>query len=145
MINPFIISLNLVYEANGKPKNGKLFGYNGDLGDYDQCLTIQNDPNAQIKFTGQYCLVSIQSEESESIKNQPLYKKNIQKLSESSKFITDFSLGMIQGVCLPSTCNINNLLVSINRAVNSLKIVPQKHCSVADKIEEYSTIEIFAL
>lgn len=105
-----------VYEASGKPKNGKLFGYNGDLGDFDQCLSIQTElPGQARQFRGQYCLVSLQTEEIEWIKRQPIYHKNSVGLSESSRFITDFSLGTVQGVCLPSTCDINDVLDSVNK------------------------------
>lgn len=111
-----------VYEASGKPKNGKLFGYNGDLGDFDQCLSIQTNTDSKIQFTGQYCLLSIQTSEADLIKEREDYKKNVKGLSESSKFITDFSLGTVQGICLPSTCNIENVADSINKSKNGYKI-----------------------
>jgi len=132
------------YEANGKPKNGKLFGYNGDLGDYDQCLSIRTGSDMASQFSGQYCLVSVQTAESEQIKQTDLYKKNANGLSESSKFITDFSLGTVQGTCVPSTCNINDIVYSINRVSKSIKLIPQKHCSIADQVESFSIMEMVA-
>lgn len=105
--------LKKVYEANAKDHTGILSGLDGDLGDFDRCLSIQSPtiPN----YVGKYCLISVQTALSNSVRQQEVYRKNLVGLSEQALFSMEFNLGTIYGLCVPNSCNIQDLLNSINK------------------------------
>lgn len=103
----------LVYEANAKDRTGILTGYNSDLGNFKQCIEIKVNQN--LNYKGKYCLISVQSSLSNTVRNQKDYKQNLVGLSETGRFHIEFNLGSIYATCVPNSCNIQDLVVSINK------------------------------
>lgn len=100
-----------VYEANGKPRTGILTGHDGDLGNFDQCLQIETNGD----YRGKYCLISVQTALADTVKSGEVYQQNLEGLSDVGRFHVEFNLGTIYGLCIPNSCNLDDLLNSINR------------------------------
>lgn len=107
------------YEANAKDSPGILTGFDGSLGNFQQCLAIKTTADYGLDYRGKYCLISVQTPLTNSIKDGDLYKQNQAGLSEEGKFHVDFSLGTVYGVCIPDSCNIRQFLTSINNGRRS--------------------------
>lgn len=99
-----------VYEANAKQRTGILTGHDGDLGNFDQCIGIETTD-----YRGKYCLISVQTMLSQTVKSSRIYKRNLDGLSEEGRFHVEFNLGTLYGICIPNSCQLDDLLSSLNR------------------------------
>lgn len=62
----------LVYDASAKSPNGLLWGATFQLGNFDECLSIQGQETEENSLVAQYCLANVQ------------FKKQSTKLSNSN-------------------------------------------------------------
>ena len=84
------------------------------LGNYDLCLSIESINLDDELFSGQFCLVSVQTIYFNEIKKQNFYKRsNISSIKSRSD--VEFNYGNVLGVCLPDSCDIQQLVNIVNK------------------------------
>ena len=122
-------------------------GYPHDLGDFNGCLSIESKRTANgSQFSGQFCLISIQTPFTGAMQEQPLYQMVKPTLSNSSREMIDFAFGGVQGLCIPSTCNVKQLLVPVNKVLAEfeLKAVAQSSaCSSGINLFDFLDFKFF--
>ena len=139
------------YESNGFPKDGRLNGDYNNLGYFDQCLSIpEQEMQGQKSFETKFCLVSVSTPEWSSLVQDGRFSRYFSPLQESTKEMFKFNLGKIFGLCLPSSCDTDAVLASINRLLRPLGLnaTSQQYCSTGPKSrsnEPFATTEIIAL
>lgn len=110
----------LVIDASGKQNPGFLKGSINSLGDYDQCLAINNQ---ELDLVGQYCTVSFTMETENDvigIKNQVL--EHLNRSIPVARFYE-----IMSGLCLPANCNQDDVK---QLAKSSLKGLPIKMTAI---------------
>ena len=131
-------------EATGKT-NGKLTGLNLNFGSFPYCTQLlERDLNENIDFDGKYCLVSLQTQEAEIIKRLPNYQKYHRSLSDRSRHFLEFNIGNAHGVCLPSTCQIEEIALVFNKLFKSLgfKVISPNKCTTASEPEPLQPLQL---
>lgn len=140
-----------------------------NFGSFDHCIEFTRDTAKNIDFDGKYCLVSVQSKDTEIIKNLENYKRYQDKVSERSRHVIQFNIGsahgkinminnvlkfMIKkffnsflGVCMPSTCCLQEITKVTNKLLKNygFSILPPFKCSSLSEPEEPSLIQYCAL
>ena len=74
------------------------------------------------------------------MREQPLYQMMKPTLSNSSREMIDFAFGAVQGLCIPSICEVNQLLKPINQVLVEfeLEAVSQSNpCSSGYKLSDF--------
>lgn len=134
-------------ESTGKTLNGKLVGRNINFGSFDFCLSFVRSERENIDFDGKFCVVSMQTKESEIIRNQTSFQNYRKLLSDRSKRLLDFSIGNAHGVCLPSTCEIEELTKAANKIFEPIgfRVLPPSRCTTATEREPITKLQIFSL
>ena len=137
----------IVLESTGKTINGKLTGHNVNFGSFDYCVEFSRNEEKNIDFDGKYCLVSVQTKESEDIKQLENYKSYQTKLSERSRRIVQFNIGNAHGVCMPSTCKIEEITSVTNKLIKSygFSILPPRRCTTVSEPESLTNLQIFSM
>ena len=82
-------------ESTGKTLNGRLVGRNINFGSFEFCTGFLRSLRNNVDFDGKYCMVSVQTKESEIIKNQMGYQKYRNSISERSKRLLEFNVGYV--------------------------------------------------
>ena len=86
------------------------------LGDYDTCLSIQESDSSS--FNGKYCLVDLFP-----ARNPP--EKNIPNFFYDEILNRSFqNLSFFQGVCLPDSCDSNDVRVLMQRSLKPILLKP---------------------
>ena len=100
-----------------------------------------------MNFNGKYCLISVQTPESNAIKQTESYKKYQSLISERSRYLVDFNLGNLHGICMPSTCKMREVVPVINKLFESynLSILPSKKCTTASEPESLTNLQLISL
>ena len=82
-------------------------------------------------FDGQFCLVSISTPFLDRMRSEPSYRAIENTTTRTTKRMIDFSYGSVLGFCVPSTCEIGDLLATLNKALHEhhLEAVSQSHCT----------------
>lgn len=101
----------------------------------DLCLSIESINSNKFtddSFNGKFCLISIRTPFFEAMKEQQIYKSVQNSSLPTTRYLIDFSYGSVLGLCIPSKCNIEELLEPINRNLRKyqLEVIPPKHCTV---------------
>lgn len=83
-------------------------------------------------FDSQYCLVSIKTPFLDRMKSEPIYQAIENTTMIHTKRMIDFNYGSVLGFCLPSTCQINDLLHPLNELLQEHKMeaISQNHCTL---------------
>lgn len=134
-------------EATGKTLNGKLIGRNINFGSFEFCRSFVRSERDNVDFNGKFCMVSVQTKESEIIRNQKSFQNYHKSLSDRSRRLLEFNLGNAHGVCLPSTCEIEELTSAANRIFKPIgfSVLPPSRCSTAAEREPITRSQIFSL
>ncbi|XP_023230835.1 nose resistant to fluoxetine protein 6-like [Centruroides sculpturatus] len=120
-------------DAAGKPGGGIMEGTLIAFGSYDQCLSIEakDKPNGKEYFRGKYCTVSIQPPVPPKPEFYTMHHKfaSFANFTSSKTFIRTFSkdlhfflfLTYRLGICVPSTCNGDDLQSVLNMILKDLE------------------------
>ena len=143
----FFAFKNLVLESIGKTINGKLVGRNVNFGSFEYCTKFYTDAKKKIDFDGRYCMVSLQTHETETIKNLESYRNFYSGLSDRSKRLLDFSIGNSHGICVPSTCQIDELVSVTNDVLKSygFSVMAPNRCVTRSEPEPWTNLQIISL
>ena len=134
-------------ESTGKTVNGRLIGRDLNFGSFEFCTNFVRNEAENVDFDGKYCMVSVQTRESELIRQQKSFRDYYGSVSDSSKRLLDFNLGNAHGVCLPSSCEINELASVANRILKPIgfSVLPPSRCTTASEPEPLTSLQIFSL
>ena len=111
--------MNIVLDANGHWPSGMMSGTLTSLGDYDQCLDVDNQEEHRI--VGQYCLMKVGPElppkkpvitfKDRFINVSGTHFQNTWIESHVIKSLYNFYyFSMTNGICVPSTCTREDLV-----------------------------------
>ena len=134
-------------EATGKTVNGRLIGRDLNFGSFEFCTNFARSKEENVDFDGKYCLVSVRTGESENIRRQKGWQEYHRSVSESAKRLLEFNLGNAHGVCVPSTCSIEELTSVVNKMLEPIgfNVLPPKRCTTASEPEPLTSLQIFSL
>ncbi|KAG8252817.1 hypothetical protein J6590_048317 [Homalodisca vitripennis] len=127
-------------DAASKVPSGLLDGFIQDLGNFDQCIRVEETKQ---KFKGQYCVVKARALLSDSMES---YFRNTVLYDYSGGSVT-FSL------CVPSTCDSQDIIVHLDRSIKDagLNVSTDKFivfCSTNEprpfKAEDWFTVATFS-
>ena len=107
-------------------------------------MAFTADPSKSVDFDGKYCLVSVQTPESNAVRATEGYKKYQSLLSDRSKRVVDFNLGNAHGVCVPSSCDIEEWAPVVNRLLHSynVSILESRRCTTASEPEPWTGLQM---
>lgn len=126
--------------------NSKLIGGNVNYGFFDYCVGFTKNEKEKIDFDGKYCLLSVHAADAKAVKNSKVFKDNLALLSDNSKIISNFVIGDYYGICIPSTCQIEELLPIFNELFKpELEIFALSEGKTITEPETLTNIQIFAL
>lgn len=133
-------------EATGKTLNGKLIGRNANFGSFSFCTNFTSDQAVNVDFDGKFCMLSVHTKESEVIRSLENYQEYYNALSDRSKRLLEFNLGNAHGVCLPSTCEIDELTAATNRIFKpfGFTVQPSTRCTTISEPEPLTKVQMFA-
>lgn len=80
------------------------------------------------------------------MREQPLYRMVQPTLSNSSREMIDFAFGGVQGLCIPSTCKVKQLLLPVNKVLAEfeLKAIAQSSpCSSGINFLDFLDLKFF--
>lgn len=120
---------------------------NVNFGSFQFCKSFVKEDAENVDFDGKYCFVSVQTQESEIIKSSPRYQAYHNSISDSSKRVLNFNIGNNHGVCVPSTCDINELASIVNKMFRSsgFSVLPPKKCTTISEPEKWDYLQLFSL
>lgn len=118
-----------------------------NFGSYDYCIEFIRDSDQKIDFDGKYCLMSVHSKDTEIIKNLENYKAYQKQISEVSKRAIEFNIGNAHGVCMPSTCSINEFTSVTNKLIKpmGLSVMKPRRCTTISEPEPITIGQIVCL
>ena len=134
-------------EATGKTMNGKLIGRNANFGSFSFCTNFTRDQAENVDFDGKYCVLSVQTKESEVIKSlENSFGQYYNAISERSRHLLEFNLGNAHGVCLPSSCAISELASATNRLFKPLgfSVLPSTKCTTVTEPEPLTKLQMLS-
>lgn len=107
-------------------------------------MAFTADLAKSVDFDGKYCLVSVQTPESKAIRETEGYKKYQSLLSDRSKRVVDWNLGNAHGVCVPSSCRIEEWTPVVNRLLRpyNVSILPSRRCTTASEPEPWTGLQV---
>lgn len=134
-------------EATGRTVNGRLIGRDLNFGSFEFCTNFERSKEENVDFDGKYCLVSVRTEESEIIRRKKGWQDYHRSVSASAKRLLEFNLGNAHGVCVPSTCSIEELASVVNRMLKPIgfNVLPPSRCTTASEPEPLTGLQIFSL
>ncbi|XP_064459152.1 nose resistant to fluoxetine protein 6-like [Ornithodoros turicata] len=127
-------------DASGKPPSGALRGRLGDYGSYDECLKVRHPRGS---FQGRYCMLHVK------IKPTPLMLELAKKFMDyhDINYVGNFTLmsrsrlkdqfpGFKLGVCIPSTCQQEDLQFIIDTTIRKYGIILEvSNCMVEEPLK----------
>lgn len=118
-----------------------------NFGSFEYCTEFTRNKEHNIDFDGKYCLISLHTKDTEDIKNLVSYKNYQAKLSDRSKRMIQFNIGNAHGICMPNTCNIEEVTSVFNKLFKPIgfSILPPQKCTTVSEPEPYTNIQIFSL
>ncbi|KAG8287302.1 hypothetical protein J6590_041546 [Homalodisca vitripennis] len=126
-------------DASSKLPSGVLDGHIMDIGNYDQCLSVEAPEKL---FRGQMCIVETKG----------FMPDTIDKLNPERPFLKAFRIDLMFAVCVPSSCTAQDVKTHLNVALNSINataIVSDSSCSssvpVPLDVKEWIVIFLIAL
>ena len=134
-------------EATGKTVNGRLIGRDLNFGSFEFCTNFERSKTENVDFDGKYCLVSVRTGESEVIRRQKGWQEYHHSVSASAKRLLEFNLGNAHGVCVPSSCSIEELVSEVNKMLKPIgfNVLPPSRCTTASEPEPLTSLQIFSL
>ena len=122
-------------------------GRNVNFGSFEYCTNFYADPEKNIDFDGRYCMVSLQTHDSETIRSLGSYRKLYNLLSERSRRLINFSMGNSHGICVPSTCKIDELVSVTNVVLKSygFSVMSPNRCATRSEPEPWTNLQIVSL
>ena len=134
-------------EATGKTVSGRLIGRDLNFGSFEFCTQYERNEADSVDFDGKYCMVSVQTKESEINRKKQSYQALYRSVSDSAKRLLDFNLGNAHGVCVPSTCDIGELAAVTNKQLKPIgfSIRPASRCTTVSEPEPLTPLQIFSL
>ena len=64
-----------------------------NFGSFDHCTGFVRSPAKDIDFDGKYCMISMQTRETQIIKGLENYQRYYRKLSDSGRRLLEFNIG----------------------------------------------------
>lgn len=134
-------------EATGKTVNGRLIGRDLNFGSFEFCTNFARSKTDRVDFDGKYCLVSVRTKESEIIRNQKSWQDYHRSVTASAKRLLEFNLGNAHGVCVPSSCAIEELTSVVNKMLKPIgfNVFPPSRCTTSSEPEPLTSLQIFSL
>lgn len=118
-----------------------------NYGAYDSCVNFVKDASKNVDFDGKYCLISVQTPETSLIKRTEKYQRYQSLVSARSKRLIDFNIGNAHGVCIPSTCTMDELTPVANKVLESygVSILAPRRCTTVSEPEPLTYLQIVSL
>ena len=134
-------------EATGKTVNGKLIGRDVNFGSFEFCTNYLRNEADRVDFDGKYCMVSVRTKEAEIVRKQKSFRAYYDKISDRAKRLIEFNLGSAHGVCMPSSCNIDELASVANKILKPMgfNVLPATRCITVTEPEPLTSLQIFSL
>ena len=92
-------------------------------------------------------MVSLQTHDSKTIRNLETYRTSYRLMTERSKRLIDFSMGNGHGLCVPSTCQIDELVSVTNDVLKSygFSVMAPNRCVTRSEPEPWTNLQIASL
>lgn len=131
----------------GTTVNGKLVGRNLNVGSFEYCAGFVRDESQQIDFDGKYCLVSLQGKDAEEMKRSEGYQAFRLEISERSQRMLEFNMGDALGVCMPSSCELSEVVDVFNALVKpyGFSVLEPHRCTTISEPEPITSLQIVSL
>lgn len=127
-------------DAWGKLPAGILTGNIWELGQFDQCMKVEQNMTDTSLMKGQYCLVPIRFQDDV-----------MTKISQLPPGFGDVLPDINMATCVPSSCSLEMVPIVLNAVLNEYNIVVQEvddlslYCTSKDEPNRYSGLDIFAM
>lgn len=119
-----------------------------NFGSFEYCTGFKSD-QAKVNFDGKYCMVSVQTRESQIIKRLENYQSYYRRLSDSGRRLLEFNIGNAHGVCLPSSCEVEQVAKATNRVFKTFGLsvftTEDSKCYTRSRPEPLTKLQIFSL
>ena len=127
--------------------NGKLVGRDLNAGSFDFCTEFVRDEQQNIDFDGKYCMVSLQGPDADEMRYSSGFREFRHQLSERSQRIYRFNMGSALGVCMPSTCDVNEVAEVFNGLVKpyGFSVLTPSRCTTVSEPEPITGLQIISM
>lgn len=149
-----------ILDSSAKTPSAHLDGTFTSYGDFDQCLELSADEgNVHEEYRTQYCIVPV-SQLGSQVNDWDQFQEQmiLERLDEPRKIrLKAVSIfkdhAHLYGLCLPSTCSVNDVSLIVRRSLEGLPMEVHKdiHCDTRDsvslrkKLMNLSSVQLVAM
>lgn len=134
-------------DSTGRGRSGMAYGYVADVGNLDECITIDEIFPSNKRISGKYCMLSLDLPKVSKQSIHPLFGVNfsLQNTPLEDTVYELYAIFMEQmvytpvafkfGICLPADCDEKQAEKFLNNQLNNTHLTVQfaEHCEVLDQ------------